>query len=410
VKKLREVEVSSVSCADEKVGHGRRQRARHAATLILGQTLTERAHRGARSGESLPRGLETAQDPEARRKGVAESHDPKAKQRSHQVRKAAFDRRPWVEHGFDSLSLRVILARARISCRSPPRSAAKSPCYRACMTFALAVLMQPRFLFPLWAALACACAAPEYSYVPKTSVTTSAAGQVSGDYGVPPDRPTGTMRVASYGVVEIAPKGSPAQALHALHLRAVIMNGSDGEWLFDVREQRLDLDGRGKSAPALVSVNAGQLPPDVVIPPSSKRVVDLFFPLPDDLQDAAELPSFDAIWCLNTGHETVVRRTAFERLRVEPAALRDYDYGPDLWAPPYWFNPGYAQYTFTGASPVPQALTVQPLSVRHKPETRFTARSRSQSDVGEAVGGSRGAERTRGVEAAPAKGGEVRHR
>ena len=110
------------------------------------------------------------------------------------------------------------------------------------------------------------------------------------------------------------------------------------------REQVVDLDGYGQSVPAYASANAGSAPPAITVSPMGKRVVDLFFPLPAQLQRAERLPSFDVVWKLRAEDKEIAERTPFERIAVEPPPSYDpiYDYGADYyWGPPYFYDPLY---------------------------------------------------------------------
>jgi hypothetical protein len=115
-------------------------------------------------------------------------------------------------------------------------------------------------------------------------------------------------------------------------------------WTFDTREQRVELDGRDVLAPAFASANAGTPPPVVSVDRNGKRVVDLFFLLPADLQHADAIPEFDAMWRVTAGAGVIAERTPFERLAIEPdyGAYDDWDYGGDYyWGGPYWINPDF---------------------------------------------------------------------
>jgi hypothetical protein len=219
-----------------------------------------------------------------------------------------------------------------------------------------------------WIALSASCA-HQYAYVPETGVTAPMAGRVAAEYAIPLGAPRGDLRIASYGIVAVAAQAAPEKHLHALHLRIMASNRSDTLWTLDTREQRLDLDGRGQSAPAFASASPGTPPPLLTIPPSGKRVVDLFFPLPDELQNSASLPAFGAIWCIDAGGQRIVERTPFERLRAEPVEYGGYDYGPDdyYWGPPYWYNTLYPDYAFVGAVALERAFVERPVIIRHEP-------------------------------------------
>jgi hypothetical protein len=189
--------------------------------------------------------------------------------------------------------------------------------------------------------VASACA-PRYAYEPTANATSTIQGRAAADYPIPPDAPKGDVRIASYGLTDVSPKSTPGELLRALHLRVVVADNDVTPWTFDTREQRVDLDGRGQLTPALASANRGTPPPLVTIEPNGKRVVDLFFLLPDDMQHADQIPEFDALWRVHTGATVIAERTPFERLAIEPdyGANNDWDYGDDYyWGGPYWVNP-----------------------------------------------------------------------
>jgi len=184
---------------------------------------------------------------------------------------------------------------------------------------------------------------PQYAYVPVTNATVI-AGHVAADYPIPKEAPRGDVRVASYGIADFGSSRDKDDRLRALHLRVTLIDNGDRAWTMDTREQLVDLDGYGRSVPAYASANAGSAPPTITVPPMGKRVVDLFFPLPPDLQRAERLPSFDVVWKVNAEDKAIAERTPFERIVVEPAASYDpvYDYGADYyWGPPYFYDPLY---------------------------------------------------------------------
>jgi hypothetical protein len=196
-----------------------------------------------------------------------------------------------------------------------------------------------RILVSLLVAIGCA---PHYSYVPTTNATATVQGRVAAEYSIPPGAPQGDVRVASYGMTDVSPQKAPNEVLRALHLRVVLADNGASPWHFDTREQRVELGGHDVLAPAFASANAGSQPPVVTIDGNGKRIVDLFFLLPANLQHADAIPEFDAMWRVNTGATGVIaERTPFERLTVEPdeGGYDDWDYGGTYyWGGPYWMN------------------------------------------------------------------------
>ena len=190
-------------------------------------------------------------------------------------------------------------------------------------------------------AVATACE-PQYAYVPVTNATVI-AGHVAADYPVPKEAPRGDVRVASYGIADLGARGHD-ERVRALHLRLTLIDNSDRAWAMDTRDQLVDLEGYGQSIAAYASANAGSAPPSITVSPMSKRVVDLFFPLPTELQRAERLPSFDVVWKVHADGKEIVERTAFERITVDPPPSFDpmYDYGAQYyWGPPYYYDPLY---------------------------------------------------------------------
>ncbi len=144
--------------------------------------------------------------------------------------------------------------------------------------------------------------------------------------------------LASYGVVALRTDAIDAVSLRALHLRVVMRNDDVRAWRFDVREQRIELQGRSPSSAAFSSASPGTPPPDMTIDPATTRVVDLFFPLPVDLQTASEIPAFDAIASLGVGARVYVARVSSKRLVADPLQFIAADYGKDHWGPPFSYN------------------------------------------------------------------------
>jgi len=187
--------------------------------------------------------------------------------------------------------------------------------------------------------------AHEYLYQPAEHATGTLGGHVAADYQVPPAAPQGDVRLASFGLGELAPAKGTSDPTPALHLRMVVSNNGDQPWTLDTREQKLDIEGSGPTPPAFSTTSEGNGGlPLVTVPPGSKRVVDLFFPLPPNQQSAGSIPEFDAIWNVHTGTQDVVERTPFDRLQIEPA------YGPAVapeygfyggWGGPFWYDPLY---------------------------------------------------------------------
>jgi hypothetical protein len=190
------------------------------------------------------------------------------------------------------------------------------------------------------AVFAAACVSEEYAYVPTENATVSLGGSPAARYAIPPGAPTGDVRIASYGIAKLESSDGSSE-LEALHLRLSIADNGARPWTLDTRDQRVDLDGRGSSAPAFASADhAGTPPPMVTVAPGGKRTVDLFFPLPRDLWNAESLPAFDAIWRVTTDTQVVAERTPFERVALEEPPYDEYayyDYPGPFWPYGAWY-------------------------------------------------------------------------
>jgi hypothetical protein len=159
----------------------------------------------------------------------------------------------------------------------------------------------------------------DFNYVPATSSNAVVAGIPAVDYPIPPDAPTGDIRLATLGVADVHPTDAPNGIAKAIHLRMIATNKGPDDWTIDAREQRLVIAGA-------VQVRAGDAfpdrktdPPIVHVGPGKKETVDLFFLLPQTLEKGPNRPELDVLWTVHTPTRTIEQRTSFDRLRSEPA-------------------------------------------------------------------------------------------
>jgi len=160
----------------------------------------------------------------------------------------------------------------------------------------------------------------------------------------------GDVRVAAYGLVDLGTQTQTAQHLSALRVQLTLQNKSGAAWTLDTREQKIDLTGYGASVAAFASADAGSSPPSIVVQPGGRRVVDLFFPLPEQLQTGGQMPQkFDVLWRVQTGSGPVEQRTTIDeglapqqQVQLQPS---DEGYG-DVYVGPTWYNPYYPDYGF----------------------------------------------------------------
>src|SRR6185503_10620101 len=103
------------------------------------------------------------------------------------------------------------------------------------------------------------------------------------------------------------------QRVSALRVRLTLTNRSNATWTLDTREQKVDLPGYGTSVAAFTSTDPGSSPPSIVVQPGGQRVVDLFFPVPAQLQTGGQMPQkFDVLWRVQTAAGTIEQRTTID--------------------------------------------------------------------------------------------------
>jgi uncharacterized membrane protein YgcG len=178
----------------------------------------------------------------------------------------------------------------------------------------------------------------DYIYRPTVATTSAVAGRVASYYEIPPEAPRGSVQLATFGFADLHPTAG-GKDIRAIHMRMVVSNNADTAWKIDTREQLLVLPGQGQSRPAFASSDVGA-GPILEVAPSGKVTVDLFYPLPEHMQDASDVPEFDTLWKVDTSTRVVAERTPFERLEVTPHY--GYDYDDYYWGPwGYYYDPYY---------------------------------------------------------------------
>jgi hypothetical protein len=179
------------------------------------------------------------------------------------------------------------------------------------------------------------CSSDKYLYSPAEKANATVSGLPAGRYEIPPERPLGTVLVASPGVVEMKFDGNVKTRM--LSARMVVMNNQDDAvWKVDTRELRAVIAGVGESAPAYVNTDAPGLPV-ISIARGEKRTFDLFYPLPPEADKAKNVPEFDLVWQVHTGPRPVAERTPFERLDYY-----GWGFSPFWWHDPFVPGPLYA--------------------------------------------------------------------
>ncbi len=188
------------------------------------------------------------------------------------------------------------------------------------------------------------CVDQAYVYTPAEQATATMNGRLAARYEIPPGAPRGDVRIASFGVVDIEqPRRPDADEIAALHVRFAVSNDAGaGPWTVDTRRIQADLRGVGDAGVPMVASDADGLP-TVTIEPGQQRVIDLFYPLPRNVEGEDDMPAFDLLWRVRTDTGLVTQRTPFERIDVErqtPTYSATGWYGSFWWYHPWYYPPG----------------------------------------------------------------------
>lgn len=212
----------------------------------------------------------------------------------------------------------------------------------------------------LVALLAVGCGAPfDYFYRPAENATAVASGLPAARYVIPPNEPRGDVRITSFGITEIGHEDGPD--LPSIHVRMVVANNGDAHpWSIDTREVLIDLHDGKPRGPAFANVGRGTLPV-VTIPTAQQRVLDLFYPLPRDRQDAEDIPAFDVVWRLATADKVFVERTPFERVEIERVPPVDWQL---VYGPAWWYDPWYPGVTILRPTVMMSTRPLPPAHIR----------------------------------------------
>jgi hypothetical protein len=207
------------------------------------------------------------------------------------------------------------------------------------------------------------CAAHQYVYRPEENATARIAGRPAAYYSIPPQAPRGDVRIATLGIAQLEARGDEHDRIHAMHVRMIVDNNtSPGAWQVDTRQQLGMIDGYGQSRPAFATSNAGR-PPIATIPVRGTASIDLYYPLPANMQKASKIAQFDVLWTVQTAEGPVAERTSFERIELEPPPMPADYYAGGWWGGwgPGWYDPFWPDYGFAGAVVLPPAYYAQPI-------------------------------------------------
>ena len=191
------------------------------------------------------------------------------------------------------------------------------------------------------------CAEGSYIYRPAQQATATVGNLPAARYGIPAERPTGEVLIASSGLTQLP---QTEVRTPAIFVRMVVTNNSDETaWTLDTAQQFAVIGGQ-KQSPAYVNTY-NQAQPVLEIPRGAKRLVDLYYRLPPKLEGDDPVPQFDLAWNVQTGARAVAERTSFDRLKVEPMYAGYYGgyypYGPG-WGPYGWWYDPFWPYPYYG--------------------------------------------------------------
>ncbi|HVK74676.1 MAG TPA: hypothetical protein VM734_15210 [Kofleriaceae bacterium] len=211
------------------------------------------------------------------------------------------------------------------------------------------------------AALA-ACTTYDDVYAPEQA-TVQVDGYPAVNIKIPPERPTGEVRVVSFGLVDVQVTDQP-QTMRTLHVRLLVDNESDPRpWVVDTRAQLIEIPKLGRSRALFVNANTADVPL-VEIPTRMKRTFDLYYPLPAGVTATSDLAGFDVLWQVQTPERPIAQRTSFQRIEPIDEVYGTFDVGTGWW--PYWWydpiypSPYYYPSQYTLPPQMPQQVIVRP--------------------------------------------------
>jgi hypothetical protein len=206
-----------------------------------------------------------------------------------------------------------------------------------------------RWPFALAFALSLAgCASNSYYYQPAEQSNATVAGRPAARYVIPPGIDQGDVRVSTFGVTDVR-LSEDDEPVRSLHVRLVVANESGArDWTIDTRMIQVQYGGIADSRAPSFANTTGAGMPVVVVPPGESRTIDLFYPLPAELEGAQDIPQFDVVWQVQTDDRLVAERTPFERRRIEPLPPAGaYGWGvgayPYWWYDPFWYGGYYGR-------------------------------------------------------------------
>lgn len=109
-----------------------------------------------------------------------------------------------------------------------------------------------------------------YLYAPAVHANARLGDYPAAYYPIPADRPTGDVRMASFGLTAVQPQGG-GPTTNVAQVRLIVTNNVDDvPWMLDTRDATLSLLQEGSSRAAFVNTNAGT-PPVIQIARGEQR-------------------------------------------------------------------------------------------------------------------------------------------
>ena len=185
------------------------------------------------------------------------------------------------------------------------------------------------------------CSSARFRYVPAQHQAPGRQKTLA-IYPDPAGPQSGVVRVSSLGIVTLRPK-SDSKDFPALHVRLSVSNQTQQSWLLNSEDQRVSFPNHGQTQPVFVNSDTEGLP-HLKIGPGELRTLDLYFPLPQAVSEAKDLPEFDFYWSFVAGAKQVAQMTPFERQPIpeRPPVVYPYLPGPYLsfgWGRRWWYGP-----------------------------------------------------------------------
>jgi hypothetical protein len=186
-------------------------------------------------------------------------------------------------------------------------------------------------------------------YIPEQNIAAANRDAREISYPIWAGPREGDVQLRFIGLTDLEKKKGEAKSRTA-HLQMKITNDSKGEWTLNTQDIYLSIPGQGKNRPAYVDTNVAEVP-KVSVKSGEDRVIDFYFPLPEEMNGATQIPDFSLDWEIQVPERKIAQRTEFERVSIEryipviyayPAYPYGYGFGagwgpgPSWWYDPFW--------------------------------------------------------------------------